>query len=288
LHGRRPLPRGRLRDRRSEGRVSGAVRAAEDASRGAAVRGAVSGVIAGALAWAGLVVAGATGSIELGIIEALLPPAPPVVVPLALGARRRLVGEEGAPALGGGIEGMARLIALPAALFAAASFALPAGRQAALVAAPWILACAVIGLGGAARALTTWPRREGASAGSAGTPGDRFGIWALMGASSLYLPVGSLWLTLSRLGTPIGGYLVPIPPRPGVHSHYTLSARPTVAALTGRFLDRASRPAASSRARRANASGAVFTAIAVVLVLAPAVLLAGWVLWLPPLKIVAT
>lgn len=273
-----------------------AERAADDAARGVAVRGAVSGLIAGALAWSALCVASAAGLIELGIIEALLALAPLVVVPLALEARRRLGEDERAPALVRWIEGIARLIALPAALFAAASFALPDGRQAALVAAPWILACTVIGLGGAARALTTWPRSAGAKAGSGGISRERFGIWALLGASSLYLPVGSIWLTLSRLGTPIGGYLVPIPMLTGVHFHYTMFALPTAAAMTGRFLERMGCPQAPSGAptgintpvRGAAASGAVFAAIAIVLVLAPAVLLAGWMFSLPPLKIVAT
>src|SRR4029453_6985597 len=121
LHRRRGLPRDRLRKRRAEVRVSATARAEGEAARGAAVRGAVSGVLAGALAWIILVASGAAGLIEVGTIEALLALAPLVVVPLALEARRRLAEEEPAPAPVAWVEGIARLVVLPAALFAAAS-----------------------------------------------------------------------------------------------------------------------------------------------------------------------
>jgi hypothetical protein len=232
-------------------------------------------------------------------------------VPLALEARRRLAGDDPAPPFVTWIEGIARLVVLPAALFAAASFALSPGRQAALVAAPWIAACGVIGLGGVSRALATWPRAEalrgGGQGGESGKGGTgsasgawyRFGIWALLGASSLYLPVGSIWLVLSRLGTPVGGFLVPIPALTGVHFHYTTFALPAIAAMTGKCLERAARdrapaahvsasPAARAAAWPGRAATLAFGAIATLFVIAPAVLALGWILGLVPLKIVAT
>jgi hypothetical protein len=263
--------------------VSATARAEGEAARGAAVRGAVSGVLAGALAWIILVASGAAGLIEVGTIEALLALAPLVVVPLALEARRRLAEEEPAPAPVAWVEGIARLVVLPAALFAAASLALPPGRRAALVAAPWIAACGVIALGGVARALTTWPR--GKTPAPAAGSWYRFGIWALLGASSLYLLVGAGWLVLSRLGTPVGGYLPPIPALTGVHFHYTMFALPTVASMLGRFLARAEKGAPPGEP---GGRERAFGAIAIVLVIAPAILLTGWVLSILALKIVAT
>jgi hypothetical protein len=254
------------------------------------VRGAVSGALVGALVWLGLVGAGFAGAIEIGTIECLLALAPLVIVPLALEARRRLVADEPGPPFVPWIEGIARLMALPGALFAAASFALTPGPRAALVASPWVLVCGVIALGGIARGLTTWPDRTLArpieralrarlqhrwsaprltSAGSKA----RFGVWALLGASSLYLPVGAIWLTLSRLGTPVGGYLVPIPALTGVHLHYTTFALPAVAAMTGRFLERGSGAVAASGRDRLMAI--LHAVVAVTFVIAPALLIAG-------------
>src|SRR6185436_19752844 len=132
VHRRGGLPRGRVRGGRGEACVNGAAGTSSgttgaDAAAAAAVRGAISGALVGALVWLGLVAAGLAGALEIGTIECLLALAPLVIVPLALEARWRLVADEAAPAFVPWSEGIARLITVPGALFAAASFAMTPG-----------------------------------------------------------------------------------------------------------------------------------------------------------------
>lgn len=107
------------------------------------------------------------------------------------------------------------------AALAVGSFLLPAGVLAAIVAAGWALVTGLVGLFGLVRLL---PRGL--------MPADE----ACIDAGLLYLPIGGIWLILSRLGTKPFGFQEPIVLLTAVHFHYSGFAAPVLTGLAGRKL----------------------------------------------------
>jgi hypothetical protein len=109
---------------------------------------------------------------------------------------------------------------------AAASFFLATGPRAALLAFPWLvftLAAAVFGL------VRLVPR------GLSRAPEE-----TCIDAGLLYLPMGAVWLLLSRAGAAPAGFGEPIVVLTAVHFHYAGFAAPILAGLAGRRLLHAS------------------------------------------------
>lgn len=178
--------------------------------------------IVGLGVWVLVFIAGQLRWHELGWIELAFLFAPLAVVPLGLeltwhaeaGFARRLP------------ERIARVLQLPGALAVTASFLLPRGRVAAMLAAGWVLVCALLALGSAVRIYDGGLRRFDST----------FPIVAF-----LYLPVAGAWLVASRLGLTPMNFQEPVVLLTAVHFHY--------AGFAAAILARSSR-AASIRAKR--------------------------------------
>jgi hypothetical protein len=147
----------------------------------------------------------------LGPIEILFFLAPLLVVPLAI------------PMLGpGSATSLARRIVWPGALAAIASFLVPRGLLAAGLASLWLIVLIVLALHGLG--LLREPRSSPRVA---------------LAAACLLVPVGGVWLVISRLGRGFLGFEEPIPLLTAVHFHYAAFATLTLigragAALRGR------------------------------------------------------
>ncbi len=216
--------------------------------------GPASALLGGA-AWTVMVAGAAAGRFALDIIALLFLLAPLVVVPLGLDVLRRRAG--GKLAL---VDRAAHILQPLAAALVVASFFVPPGRTAALLAAGWLVLCGLVGLSGAARFLRG---------------GYRSLEQACFAVGPMYLLVGGVWLALSRLGATPAGFAEPIVLLTGVHFHYTGFALPLVAGATGQTLGTASRGAKSA-----------FRLVALGILAGPAVLAAGFVLS-PVLKVCA-
>ena len=196
----------------------------------------------GAAVW--LLVAGAALA-ERGpfwLIEVLFLLAPLVLVPLAL-ARLEITG-----------RGLA-LLQPAAALAAAGAFLLPRGPAAAGLALPWFTFTLLLAGRGLRRLRN---------------PGMADAAEAAVTAALLYLPVGSVWLLVSRLGLQPLGFEEPIVLLTAVHFHYAGFVALVVTALCARALS-------PSWPRRAAVAG----------VMAGTPLLAAGITLSPPLELVA-
>ena len=183
-----------------------------------------------------------------GPVHILLVVAVLVIAPLAL-ALAASPGPDGEHPL----VHRAAIVVLPfAGVAATASFLFPAGRTAALVAAPW----ALFALLAAAFGLVRFYRRKGA----------RFRLGDLcIDVGLVYLPVGARWLLLSRAGIEPPRVPEPIVVLTAVHFHYTFF---TATLLTG-LLGKRIAAAGSVLARR------VFTLAALGVLAGPALVATG-------------
>lgn len=145
------------------------------------------------------------------------------------------------------------------ALLLLASFMARAGAVAALLATPWALWTALLGLRGLLR-LREHPLR------STDEVCLTFGMLAL--------PVGGLWLLAARADLPVLGFVAPFTLLTGMHFHYAGLLLPTVVGLAGRLLGpcrAASTAAIPDRGRGGGDAWRLYR------VLAPAVCLGVWV-----------
>ncbi len=161
------------------------------------------------LSWAGLY--------PLTMIEQLFLLAPLVVVPQRLALTERLAFTDQPPWL----FRAGRVLQPWAALPAVAAFYLPPGAVAAWLASGWMLVTALLGLAGMIpflRRVFTKPHAAGFEAGL------------------LYLPVGGIWLLLSRLGHEPIGLDEPIILLTAVHFHFSGFAACVYAACASQVL----------------------------------------------------
>lgn len=171
----------------------------------------------GGLCWLVLLAAAPGGGTSTGAIERLLLLAVLVVAPLALTlvATPERTGRHSRP------YRLARLVQPFAAALAAAAFFLPAGVPAALLTAGWLLFTILVALFGLVRLLPRGVVRA-----------DE----ACIDAALLSLPVGGLWLLLSRAGANPRGFGDTTVLLTAIHFHYTSFAAPILAGLAGRAL----------------------------------------------------
>lgn len=186
---------------------------------------------------------------SVGIIELLFLLAPLVIVPLGLHLT--------AP---GPPHGLFHRVQPIAALCVVLAFLLPAGRWAALLTAPWLAFCILLGFA-AARGLLTGRVRTM----------DTF----CFHAARILLPVAAVWLLMSRYGARPLGFYEPIVLLTAVHFHYAGFAAPVLAGLLLR------------QARtRATLSFTPLRVIALIVVAGPVLLAAGFLIG-PHMKLFA-
>jgi len=137
-----------------------------------------------------------------------------------------------------------------AAASATFSFFVPSGTRAALLVVPWLLFTGLVAVFGLMRLL---PR------GLSRAPEE-----TCIDAGLLYVPVGAVWLLLSRVGASPAGFGEPIVVLTAAHFHYAGFAAPILAGLAGRRL-----LAQDPRARR------VFAPVAAGIVLGMPLVAAG-------------
>jgi YndJ-like protein len=106
-----------------------------------------------------------------------------------------------------------------AAAFAVLAFLLPAGPRAGLLTLPWLLLTVLLALHGLIRLLPRGPARVDEVAIDAGL---------------IYISVGGVWLSLSRLGVRPLGFSAVIVLLTAVHFHYSGFAAPILVGMTGR------------------------------------------------------
>lgn len=164
----------------------------------------------GAVIWVGLLVAEREHWLELEWIDLLFLFAPLVIVPLGLELTSRIEGDITTPIA----ERVARVIQLPCALAAVASFFLQRGMLASVLAGAWLVFCGLLALGAVSR-ISSGAFRSLDS--------------ALPVFSFLYLPVGAAWLVASRFGLTPLGFQEPIVLLTAVHFHYAGFAAPLLA-----------------------------------------------------------
>jgi hypothetical protein len=174
--------------------------------------------IAGAVAWAIILFIRTSTSYETELIDKILLLGVLVIVPLGL-SLVATPDESGRHVLPYRLALLAQPFGAAAAV---ASFFLRQGMPAAILAALWLVVTALIAL---------------------------FGLWRLLfrsvlnaselciGAGLIYLPVGGMWLIMSRLGTQPLGFGDTIVLLTAAHFHFAGFAAPILAGLAGRMLD---------------------------------------------------
>ncbi|HEY8599233.1 MAG TPA: YndJ family transporter [Thermomicrobiales bacterium] len=168
----------------------------------------------GGVVWALVAVATLAGR-GVGEIGVALTLAVLVTVPLGLGLVAPTEGLAGV----GRIYRIATMGQPIAALFALASFALPTGTLAGLLALPWLIETAIVALVGLGR---FWGHRFARA--------EEVAIDAGLGS----LVVGGGWLCASRAGLPLGGFSEPIVSLTAAHFHYAGFGALLLAGLAGR------------------------------------------------------
>jgi YndJ-like protein len=174
--------------------------------------------IVGAVAWAIILFVRTSTSYETELIDKILLLGVLIIVPLAL-YLVAMPDESGRHVLPYRLAVIAQPFGAAAAV---ASFFMPQGRPAALLAALWLIVTALIAL---------------------------FGFWRLLfrgvltanelciGAGLIYLPVGGMWFFMSRFGIQPLGFGDTIVLLTAVHFHFAGFAAPILAGLAGRTLD---------------------------------------------------
>lgn len=147
---------------------------------------------------------------DLTLVDLLLLLAPVVIV--ALGLRLLpLTGDRSRQVLA-----VARLIQPIGAVAAVASFLVPTGWPAGVIALGWLITCAVVSLAG----LVELIERQ-----------SLMPVHLVPAAASAYLSVGAAWLVVSRAGLRPLGFAPEIVELTGVHFHYAGFAATLMAAL---------------------------------------------------------
>jgi len=177
--------------------------------------------IAGGVLWAVLVAVSQLQWARLNTIELLFLLGPLVVVPLGLELCVRFTHEK---EMGLPIR-VARKMQLPAALCAIASFWLPQGNAATILALPWFVFGSFVGLEG----FMAFIRGEFRKLKS-----------ACLIVSFLYLPIGCAWLVASRLGLSPMGFQEPIVLLTAVHFHFAGFSAPLLALAAGSVVEKKS------------------------------------------------
>ena len=157
-----------------------------------------------------------TGLCPLTMIEQLFLLAPLVVVPQGLALTGRLAFSDQPPWL----FRAGRVLQPWAALLAVAAFYLPPGVAAAWLASGWMLVTVLLGLAGIPFLQRIFAKPE------------RAGFEAVL----LYLPVGGIWLLISRLGHEPLGLDEPIILLTAVHFHFSGFAACVYAACASQVL----------------------------------------------------
>ena len=170
----------------------------------------------GGVVWVKLSALAAAGYISLELVECLFLLAPLVVVPL--GVELVTVQRQEQPL--GPLCRTGVLIQPLGAALAIASFLLPTGEIAGLAAAGWLVVTVLLSSSGLRVVRHIFTRPE----------------VACMEAGLLYLPVGGIWLVLSRLGETPLALGEPIILLTAVHFHYAGFAAAVLAGATGRAL----------------------------------------------------
>lgn len=127
----------------------------------------------------------------------------------------------GLPALGAGLVGLIPLLHPLCAALLIGSFLLPAGLPAVVLALPWGIWTALVGLRGLLRL-----REHPLSASDE----------LCLDLGMLALPVGGLWMLAARAGLPLMGFVYPITLLTGMHFHYAGLLMPSIVGLAGRLL----------------------------------------------------
>jgi hypothetical protein len=177
--------------------------------------------LVGGIIWAALFGLSVAARFKLTIIQLIFLLAPLVIVPLGL----RLVASHDAANVENSVYDWARILQLPGAALAVASFRLPPGYTAASLATGWLLVCGMIGFYGL---LRLWRNGLGPA-------------WQICSSVGLiYLPIGGVGLVASRLGWGMMNFTEPIVLLTAVHFHYAAFAAPILVSATGKALRHAS------------------------------------------------
>lgn len=168
-----------------------------------------------------LLAAATTPYLPMWGAEVLVAFAAVTVVPLGLA----LVAGPTAEGVRPRVERAAVMAALPGACAVIASYTYPPGRTAAVLAGLWVVACALVGLVGVARLSRRWRRRAPWRADE-----------LCVDVGLLYLPVGAVWLALSRAGASPLGFREPLVLLTAAHFHYAGFGAPLVCGLAGRLI----------------------------------------------------
>jgi len=178
-------------------------------------------VVFGAAAWGATLAASLGGAFPLALIEQLFLLGPLVVVPLGLDLAARHAGR-GWPRI---LLAFAQRLQPGAAALAVASFYVTEGEGAAWLCAPWMLVTGLAGLAGLPflKRIFTNPNVAGFEAGL------------------LYLPVGGIWLLITRMGYRPLGLEEPIILLTAVHFHFSGFAASVYSACAGHALEAADR-----------------------------------------------
>lgn len=179
--------------------------------------------VLGGIGWLVVLWISKTMNAPLGIIEQLFLLAPLVIVPLGFVLAAASISSDV-----GLLPYRAACFLQPfAAIGVIASFWFSSGISAALLVSGWLLVCGLVGFSGLERLFKERHFQ----------PED-----LCFDAGFLFLPVGGIWLFLSRSGATLFGVQEPITLLTGVHFHFTGFATPLIVAAAGRFLSNTSSP----------------------------------------------
>lgn len=185
---------------------------------------AIMSALLGGVFWAALFVSFLAGNAQLGVIELLLLLAILVFVPLGLD----LAVTPDAQGNTSSLFRLARFAQPFGALAAAGAFLVPAGPVSGSLATGWTIVTTLMALFGLERLLRRRTFRP-----------DELCIDMAL----LYLPVGGVWLLVTRFGWSALGFGGVIALLTAVHFHYAGFIAPVIAGMTGRII-RATRPRA--------------------------------------------
>ena len=167
----------------------------------------------GAAVWTGLAVAASSEWSRLELTEILFLLAPLVVLPVAV----NLVPPVPNCRMSANVRRVHDSVVLPAAALATASFLLPAGRLAAVLASAWLLVCLLLAGEGLPRLLRYHQKSFAQFCFAVG---------------QVYLLVGASWLVISRRGLRPLGFDEPIVLLTAVHFHFAGFVSAVLAGLT--------------------------------------------------------
>lgn len=210
--------------------------------------------IAGGILWVMLVVVSRLQWARLNTIELLFLLGPLVVVPLGLDLCSQFIDgkQTGLPIR------IARKLKLPAAICVVASFWVPQGLLATILALPWLVFGCFVGLEG----LMALIRGEFRTLKS-----------TCMIVSYVYLPIGCAWLIASRLRLTPMNFQEPIVLLTAVHFHFAGFAAPLLALAAGTAIE-----------KKTAVPRRIFSVVAVGILAGPGLLAAGFVIG-PRLKL---